>query len=188
MSNRLFTFLGGETGTWEIVNITTLAGHPLATASKLDIISGLPDSSSSESEWFLHGIISNERYVTREEKEGLIVKQPHLGRSQAVCAAMICIGKNPSWWLLSQDERRQIFEQDSKHITIGMNYLPAIARRLYHCRDLGENEPFDFITWFEYAESDSSAFDDLLVELRLSQEWQYVDREVDIRLIRRILT
>ena len=26
--------------------------------------------------------------------------------------------------------------------------LPAIARRLHHCRDLGESEPFDFLTLF----------------------------------------
>jgi hypothetical protein len=26
-----------------------------------------------------------------------------------------------------------------------------VARRLHHCRDLGESEPFDFLTWFEYS-------------------------------------
>ena len=39
--------------------------------------------------------------------------------------------------------------------------LPA-ARRLHHCRDLSENEPFDFITWFEYAPSDEVRFNNLL--------------------------
>src|SRR5262249_29720373 len=47
----------------------------------------------------------------------------------------------------------------------------AVARRLYHCRDLGENEPFDFLTWFEYGPSDSPAFDELVAELRASEEW-----------------
>ena len=53
------------------------------------------------------------------------------------------------------------------------------------CRDLGENElqPFDFITLFDYAESDSAAFEDLVGELRATEEWKFVDREVDIRLI-----
>jgi hypothetical protein len=27
-----------------------------------------------------------------------------------------------------------------------MKYMAAVARRLYHARDLGE--PFDFLTWF----------------------------------------
>jgi hypothetical protein len=65
-----------------------------------------------------------------------------------------------------------------------MNYLPAVARRLHHCRDLGPDEPFDFLTWFEYAPSDSAAFEELVQALRASPEWEYVDREVDIRLTR----
>lgn len=55
-------------------------------------------------------------------------------------------------------------------------------RGLHHCRDLGPDEPFDFITWFEFAEADTAAFDKMLKALRASPEWQYVDREMDIRL------
>jgi hypothetical protein len=65
-----------------------------------------------------------------------------------------------------------------------MNFLPAVARRLHHCRDLGPEEPFDFLTWFEYAPSDSAAFDELVEALRTSPEWNYVDREIDIRLVK----
>ncbi|WP_200946873.1 MULTISPECIES: hypothetical protein [unclassified Roseateles] len=65
-----------------------------------------------------------------------------------------------------------------------MRYLPAIARRLHHGRDLGEAEPFDFLTWFEFAPGHASAFDDLLAALRASPEWAYVDRELEIRLAR----
>ena len=63
-----------------------------------------------------------------------------------------------------------------------MGYLPAIARRLHHARDLGG--PFDFLTWFEYAPRDAGAFADLLATLRASEEWRYVEREVEIRLAR----
>jgi len=66
---------------------------------------------------------------------------------------------------------------------LGMTYLPPIARRLHHCRDLGETEPVDFLTWFEYAPSHESGFEELLIELRASEEWKYVDHEVDIRLV-----
>ena len=59
-----------------------------------------------------------------------------------------------------------------------------MARRLHHCRDLGVSEPFDFLTLFDYAEADAAAFDDLLAALRATEEWQYVEREVDIRLLR----
>ena len=82
----------------------------------------------------------------------------------------------------TQDERRAIFEERSHHIELSMKYLPAIARGLYHCRDLGE--PFDFIAWFEFAPKDAGAFADLLAELRATGEWTFVDREVEVRLER----
>jgi len=68
-----------------------------------------------------------------------------------------------------------------------LKYLPAIARRLHHCRDLGAAEPFDFITWFEFAPPAAPAFEQLLAELRATEEWRYVEREVDIRLVRAAL-
>ncbi len=65
-----------------------------------------------------------------------------------------------------------------------MDFLPAIARKLHHCRDLSDSEPFDFLTWFEYAAEDAPAFDKLVASLRSTIEWTYVERKVDIRLIR----
>jgi hypothetical protein len=32
--------------------------------------------------------------------------------------------KTAAWWDLAQDERRAIFEEQSRHIGIGMEYLP----------------------------------------------------------------
>jgi hypothetical protein len=83
---------------------------------------------------------------------------------------------------LPQDERRAIFEEKSHHIADALAYLPRIARRLYHARDLGE--PFDFLTWFEFAPEHERAFDELAALLRSREEWKFVDREVDIRLER----
>jgi hypothetical protein len=65
---------------------------------------------------------------------------------------------------------------------MGIEYLPQIARRLYHSRELAE--PFDFLTWFEYAPQHSDAFEELVRRLRATREWTYVNREVDIRLSR----
>jgi hypothetical protein len=56
------------------------------------------------------------------------------------------------------------------------------ARRLYHARELGE--PFDFLTWFEFAPEHRTAFEKLVGMLRSTEEWSFVDREVDIRLSR----
>jgi chlorite dismutase len=134
------------------------------------------------SHWLLQGLISNIRYATRTEVTALQSKQEALNRPAASRAALIPIKKSADWWALAQDERRAIFEDRSRHTAIGLRYLPAIARQLYHCRDLGE--PFDFLTWFEYTPEHAAAFDELVVALRATAEWTYVEREIDIRLER----
>jgi hypothetical protein len=183
MNARLFSFIGGVTGAWRVMTMTTVVGAPLPNVTHLDIITGPAPERLDGAEWVLQGLTSNERYVTRSEKDQLIARQPALGRPEATCAALIPIRKTAAWWGLAQDERRNIFEASSKHVATGLRYLPAVARRLHHCRDLGENEPFDFLTWFEYGPSDSPAFDELVAELRASEEWRYVDREIDIRVL-----
>jgi hypothetical protein len=184
LNPRLYTFVGGKRGGWSIVETKTVVGESFPVAEKLDIINGpspaLPDGVS----WLLRGVTSNERYVTRAEKDLLVAKQASLGRPTATRAALIPIRKNAKWWSLTQDERRSIFEERSHHTKAGLKYLPAIARRLHHCRDVSENEPFDFLTLFDYAEADSAAFEELVAGLRASEEWTFVEREIDIRLVR----
>ena len=130
----------------------------------------------------MRGVTSNERYVSRIEHDALVTKQERLGRAASTRAALIPITKSERWWELPQDERRGIFEERSHHVAIGLEHLPAIARRLHHGRDLGE--PFDFLTWFEFAPADAPGFEELLRRLRETEEWAYVEREVDIRLSR----
>ena len=108
--------------------------------------------------------------------------QAGLGRNEATRAALIPIRKNAAWWDLTQEERRRVFEGQSQHIASSMKYLPMIARQLYHSRDLGQ--PFDFLTWFEYAPEHADAFETLVRHLRGTEEWRYVEREADIRLTR----
>ena len=142
----------------------------------------LATADSPGATWRLRGVVSNPRYSTAAELKELAGVQAGLGRSEATCAALIPIRKSEAWWSMAQDERRAIFEDRSRHIALSMKYLPAVARRLHHARDLGE--PFDFLTWFEFAPEHEAAFDALLVELRSSLEWTYVEREVEIRLKR----
>lgn len=179
---RLFSFIGGNSGPWRVDRMQCVTGEPVSAASRVCVVAGPVAQPPLGASWLLRGITSNERYVVREEKVALVSKQESLGREASTRAALIPIRKNATWWALPQDERREIFEAQSRHIAIGLKYLPAVARRLHHCRDLGPDEPFDFLTWFEYAPSDSAAFDELVHALRASPEWQYVEREVDIRL------
>jgi hypothetical protein len=40
------------------------------------------------------------------------------------------------------------------------------------------------LTWFEFSKPNAEAFDRLLSELRATKEWTYVEREIEIRLVR----
>jgi hypothetical protein len=173
------TFVGSRTGPWKVDEMTTLRGEALPHAAAVDVAL---DHEVAAGVWSLRGVSGHVRYVEREEKGPLDERSPPLGRPAASRAALIPIRKSPEWWALPQDERRAIFEQRSRHIADSMAFLPRIARRLYHARDLGE--PFDFLTWFEFAPEHSHAFDDLLGLLRSREEWTFVDREIDIRLSR----
>jgi hypothetical protein len=181
---RLFTFVGGKTGGWTVASTKAIKGDGLPVVDKLDIVNKAVAALPDGGKWILRGVTSNERYVTRAEKDQLAKVQVALGRPDATHGALIPIRKSAKWWALTQDERRAIFEDTSKHTRTGLKYLPAVARRLHHCRDLGETEPFDFLTLFDYAKADATAFDDLVAALRATEEWKYVEREVDIRLVR----
>lgn len=175
---RLYSFAAGDMGAWAIMRVDTIVGAPLARAARLAFAPGEPAAGAA---WALRGFTSNARYVTRTERAALTASQAPLARAEARRAALIPIRKSPAWWALAQDERRAIMEDASRHIAIGLEYLPAIARQLHHCRDLGE--PFDFLTWFEFAPEHEAQFDELVARLRASEEWAYVDREVDLRLV-----
>ncbi len=181
MTDHIFDFIGGNAGEWKIVKMETVIGEPIEAAPYLKIVKSNLQK-NDEGFWTIKGLVSNVRYAEKEEKEKLLAMQAGLGRSEATCAALIPIRKNEAWWNLAQDERRKIFENKSHHTETGLKYLPAIARKLYHCRDIGE--PFDFLTWFEYAPEHSDAFEELVAALRSTEEWKYVDREIDIRLVR----
>jgi len=166
---------------WRVLAIRPVIGDTLPQAERVGVCRG-DESSPLKSQWTLSGVISNVRYVERPEQQELTLKQAPLGRSEATLAALIPIRKTAAWWNLTQEERRSIFEKKSHHIAEGVRYLPAVARQLYHSRDIGE--PFDFLTWFEYAPEHSEAFEELVRTLRKTEEWQFVDREIDIRLMR----
>src|SRR6478735_11412655 len=179
------TFRGGNTGAWQVISISPVKGEALKPVAALSITHA--DAISlpilpSQTSWRLAGVASHVRYAERTEKEQLAAVQPGLGRPEATCAALIPIRKSQAWWDLTQEERRRIFEDKSHHIAGSLKYLPAIARQLYHCRDLGE--PFDFLTWFEYAPEHASLFEELVAMLRSTEEWTFVEREVDVRVVR----
>lgn len=180
--NNYYSFVGGDEGPWRVTSCEAITGSPLESVPRLDVLNVPASGVKERGKWLLQGFTSNVRYAERHEINQLRAKQEGLGRPTSLCAALIPIKKTDAWWAMSQDERRAIFETQSHHTEIGLAYLPEIARQLHHSRDLGE--PFDFLTWFEFAPEHTPLFNKLLVQLRTSKEWEYVEREVDIRLVR----
>lgn len=181
MNNR-YSFIGGNQGTWRVVDILGVLGISLEHVERVNVVNDVVAELPLGSSWVLQSFTSNIRYAMRHELDVLRAVQPVLNRSEAVSAVLIPIKKSLQWWEMAQDERRAIFEEESHHTAVGLEYLPGVARRLLHCRDLGE--PFDFLTWFEFAPEHTKAFDELLLRMRASKEWEYVEREVEVRLER----
>jgi len=179
------TFRGGNSGAWQVTSLSPVKGESLAPVPCLSVIHSeaiaLP-LIPSQTSWRLAGVASHVRYAERAEKTALGAVQAGLGRPEATRPALTPIRKSPAWWDLTQEERRAIFEDKSRHIAASLKYLPAVARQLYHCRDLGE--PFDFLTWFEYAPEHAAMFEELVGTLRSTEEWTFVEREVDVRVVK----
>ena len=178
---QVVTFVGGAAGTWRVLRTEAVVGPPLPPVERVAVYEG-ERALQQNGAWTLRGVVGHLRYTTQREREQLAAVQAGLGRPDATYAAFIPIKKSEAWWGLAQDQRRAIFEEGSHHIRASMKYLPAIARRLHHSRDLGD--PFDFLTWFEFAPQHAPLFDELVAMLRSTEEWKYVEHEVDIRLQR----
>ena len=177
------SFIGGHAGLWSVERMVPLRGAPLEPVARVAIVEGTSAAGTAHKEsWVLRGMTGHDHYLVAEERRALAAHQAPLGRPSSTAAALIPIRKSSAWWELAQDERRAIFEERSHHIARSLAYMPRIARRLHHSRALGE--PFDFLTWFEFAPTDAAAFDELTGWLRETEEWTYVEREVEIRLTR----
>ncbi len=175
------SFHGGPSGPWQVTAMAAVTGPGLPPVPRL----AEEDAAPASGAWCLRGVGSNHRYASRAELDGLALRQPPLGRPEATCAALIPIRKSSAWWAMAQDERLALF---TGHNAIGLDALPGVARRLLHCRDLqspdGASGGFDFLTWFEFAPAAAPEFDAMLRRLRATAEWSFVEREVEIRLMR----
>src|SRR5262249_51527796 len=94
---RLVPFVGGQAGGWSVVSIKAIVGDPLPAVDRLDIVTGAVAALPDGGKWLLRGVTSNDRYVTRDEKERLIKKQAALGRPEATHMALIPIRKSAKW-------------------------------------------------------------------------------------------
>ena len=130
----MFTiFRGGRSGAWRVTRFAAVRGASLAPTPALSVVHSLSIAlpiMPSPTSWRLAGVASHLRYTERPEKEQLVAVQAEIGRPEATYAALIPIKKSAAWWELTQEERRQIFEDRSHHIAASLKYLPAIARQV----------------------------------------------------------
>jgi hypothetical protein len=108
--------------------------------------------------------------------------------SSGPVAVLIPICKNAAWWALAQEERQAFFAPGRQpgHTALGRPFAARIYRRLYHARYL-PGSSWDFLTYFEFPESERGAFRELLAILRdpaQNPEWAFVERELELWLQR----
>ncbi len=174
-------FAGGSEGLWRIDGILAAKGESLPPAARLRVFQG-DAAHGAEGRWVLRAAVGTDDDATQAAPAVPAARQAPLGRPEARCAALIAVRRSAAWWALGDDERRSVIEKRSAHVAVGMDDLPAIARRLHVNHDAGE--PFDFLAWFEYAPEDQEAFDGLIGRMRTTEEWSFVERDVDIRVTR----
>ena len=172
-------FTGGTRGNWKVLRQGPVKGVGLASVAFVD----RGTKAGAGSVWMLSGVTSNLRYTNAAEKKVLDATPSVLAKPGATRAALIPITKSAGWWGMAQDERRAVLEDKSRHIAIGSDYLAVVSRQLVHCRDQ-PGAQFDFLTWFEFKPEDESRFDELLMKLRATPEWGFIEREVELRLER----
>ena len=123
-------------------------------------------------------------YVQRREKESLALIQPPLGRVTSTLAA---IDPDPEICRRGGIWRRTNGEQSSKsgahHISDGMRYLPAIAAALVPVARA--RSALRFLDLVRVSRPPTPSVQrEMTAALPATEEWQYVEREVDIRLSR----
>ena len=158
----LVAYVGGFEGPWRVEGITAPHGEPLAPAARLAVVEG-PGAAEASGRWVLRGVV---------EGEGEIGQSP-LGRPEARCAALLALRTAPAWRDLGGDERRKLG---------GGLAAPAVGHRRH--RSLDPDEPYDTLHWFEFSPQEQGPFNELVDALRASDAWSYVERELDVRVIR----
>jgi hypothetical protein len=132
------------------------------------------------------GVVQHVLYTDAEKRRELAAISAGERGPRAV---LIPIAKSDAWWAMAQDERDRFFRRSPErpgHVDIGTRHARSIFRRLYQARYQAGSE-WDFLTYFELAEEDTDGFRTLLSELRdpaLNPEWQFVERETEIWMMK----
>ncbi len=159
-------FVAGFDGRWMLEGMSAPVGDPLPPAARLAVVEG-PEAETADGRWVLRGVVSGQGEDARAD-------QLPLGRPEARCAVLLAVRMTPEWWERAEEDRRAL--------SATIEHGPAISRRIH--RALDRDAPFDVLTWFEFPPDQQPEVNDMLTGLRESHEWPFVERAVQIRLIR----
>ena len=101
-------------------------------------------------------------------------------------AVILPLTKTTAWWAMPLDKRKQYFDKSPEtlgkaqmgHNEVGFMYIKSIFRKLYHSRFIDDGQ--DFMTHFEFSDSDIDAFKALMNGLRdkeTNPEWGFVQEK-----------
>jgi hypothetical protein len=181
--------------TWEysVERVTPIRGTPSVTvdvgATLLRVEVNAVWSAGTPSPLF-RGVVRHQDYTTSADRSTLVGSRTPPALAPDTRAVLIPIRKTSAWWALPANERAAQFQRRPNHpghTEIGAKYIDRIYRKLYHTRYAVETTDHDFLTYFEFEKSHEPAFDELLAKLRdvnVNPEWEYVDREYEIRMRR----
>ncbi len=133
---------------------------------------------------FRLGVTQELKYTDQSTLKRLKNLAPKRGDGEAQPHGIaLPLSKTPEWWAMTSEKRQSYFFQHPEtfgkehlgHNAIGFQYISRIFRKLYHSRFIDNRQ--DFVTYFEYADSDAEAFKKLLDGLRdpkANPEWKFV--------------
>ena len=134
-----------------------------------------------------YGVTEHLQYTTASQAASLAHSHGEFSAAgDSIRAVLIPIHKDDAWWSLPHDKRQNYFSETPSvqgHTKIGEMYIDRVFRKLYHSRYLGRKSPYDFLTYFEFHQTDEGRFRELLAKLRdpaVNPEWRYVDLEFEI--------
>ena len=131
-----------------------------------------------EAKGALRGVVEHLQYTTAEQRTDLTARSRTEVHASGTTAVLIPIRKSAEWWQMAHDQRNAHFHGESGHTAIGTPYADKIFRKLYHSRYLGG--AYDFLTYFEFPDSEEASFRALLAELRATKEWSFVEEEYEV--------
>ena len=129
----------------------------------------------------LQGVTGTAQYTDSKAHYAAANGLPALPASSGpVLAVIIPLRKTAAWYALPHDQRKA---KIPAHVDLGVPFIPAIHRRLFHSRDYSKD--YDFLTYFEFRAADEPQFRQLCQALRdpkRNPEWTYIDRDCEIWL------